>query len=417
MTPAALQAMAITRALSAVMRQDRGRLIAALVARLGDFQRAEDALQEAGISALHHWGRSGLPASPRAWLLKVAGRKALDRLRTERRSARREAVLAELAALDAEEVVEEIPDERLRLIFTCCHPALEEKSRVALTLRTVCGLTTEEVARAFLDAPTTMGQRLSRAKSKIAATAIPFAIPGPEAWDERLRVVMTTIYLIFTTGYTARPDEPRDLCAEAIFLCRLLAGLCPDQAEVEGALALMLLTDARRVARVGADGVTVPPGEQDRALWNAAHHEEGRAILHAALSRKRAGPFQIKAAISACQMADPGPDWPQILQLYTVLLTMEPTAVVRLNHAVALAETGHVEAAQAAIATLRPELDGFQPLHAAAAVIHARAGSWDQARRDGLAAIDGADHEADRLLLRKLLAGWEPMTSEVGPAT
>jgi RNA polymerase sigma-70 factor (ECF subfamily) len=416
MTGAAPQAMAVTRALSAVMHQDRGRLMAALVARLGDFQRAEDALQEAGISALLHWGRPGLPDCPRAWLFKVAMRKALDRLRAEGRSAKRETALAQLTPLETVEATEDIPDERLRLIFTCCHPALEEKSRVALTLRTVCGLTTEEIARVFLDTAPTMGQRLSRAKSKIALAGIPFAIPGPEAWDERLHTVLTTIYLIFTTGYTAGPDEPRNLCAEAIFLCRLLLALRPGQAEIEGALALMLLTDARRAARIGADGATVPPSEQDRALWDMQGLDEGRALLHTALMRKRSGPFQIKAAISACHMADAGPDWPQILQLYTVLLTLEPTAVVRLNHAVALAETGFVAAAQAAIAALRPELDGFQPLHAAAAVIHARAGAWEDARRDGLAAIAGADREADRLLLRKLLEGLESPECDPDPA-
>ena len=400
--------MAVTRALSAVMQQDRGRLMAALVARLGDFQRADDALQEAGISALLHWGRNGLPDSPRAWLLKVAGRKALDQLRTEGRSARREAALAQLAILDTDEVAEDFPDERLRLIFTCCHPALEEKSRVALTLRTVCGLSTEEIARLFLDAAPTMGQRLSRAKSKIAAAGIPFAVPGPEEWDDRLRTVLTTIYLIFTTGYTAGPDEPRDLCAEAIFLGRLLLALRPGQAEIEGGLALMLLTDARRAARIDADGATVPPGEQDRALWNRQHLDEGRSLLRTALLRKRSGPFQIKAAISACQMADPEPDWPQILQLYTLLLTIEPTVVVRLNHAVALVENGLVGAAQAVIEGLRAELDGFQPFHAAASVIHARAGAWDKAQRDGLVAIERADREADRLLLRKLLKGLGP---------
>lgn len=402
MTTAAPQAIAVTRALSEVMRRDRGRLMAALVARLGDFQLAEDALQEAGISALVHWSRTGLPNSPRAWLVTVAVRKALDRLRVEGRSIRRETALAQLASFQTDEDPEDIPDERLRLIFTCCHPALEEKSRVALTLRTVCGLTTEEIARAFLDSVSTMGQRLSRAKTKIAAAGIPFAVPGPEDWDDRLKTVLTTLYLIFTTGYIAGPAEPRDLCAEAIFLCRLLIALKPAQAEIEGALALMLLTDARRAARIGADGATVPPAEQDRVLWNRQRLEEGRDMLHVAMLRRRAGPFQIKAAISACQMAEPRPDWPQILQLYTVLLTMEPTAVVQMNHAVALAENGLVDAAVATIASLRSELQGFQPFHAAAAHIHARAGAWDEARHDATAAIASAGSEADRLLLCKM---------------
>lgn len=412
MADAAPQAMAVTRALGEVVRQDRGRLMAALVARLGSFQRAEDALQEAGLSALVHWGRSGLPASPQGWLLTVAVRKALDQLRKEGRSSRREEALARLAIVATEEADDDIPDERLRLIFTCCHPALEEKSRVALTLRTVCGLSTFEIASAFLDEPTTMGQRLSRAKSKIASAGIPFSVPDSDQWDDRLRTVLTTIYLIFTTGYTAGPAEPRDLCGESTFLARLLLELRPGQAEIEGALALMLLTDARRAARIGADGATVPPAEQDRALWNAGRLAEGRALLQTALLRRRAGPFQIKAAISACQMADLEPDWAQIVQLYTVLLTMEPTPVVRLNHAVALAETGKVAVAAAIVGALRPELDGYQPFHAAEAAIAARAGDIAAARRAFLTAIKGAQNGADRLLLRKLL-----QRIETGPAS
>ena len=408
MAGAAPQAMAITRALTRVLSQDRGRLMAVLVARLGSFQLAEDALQEAGLSALVHWSRSGLPASPQAWLLKVAGRKALDQLRSEGRSARREEALARLIAFETEDSGEEIPDERLRLIFTACHPALDEKSRVALTLRTVCGMTTEEIARAFLDAPTTMGQRLSRAKARIATTGIPYAVPEPDQWDERLRAVLTTIYLIFTTGYTSGATEPRDLCSEAIFLARLVASLRPGQPEIEGALALMLITDARRGARIGPDGATVPPAEQDRSLWDRETLAEGRALLETALSRRRAGPFQVKAAISACQMADPAPDWPQIVQLYTALLTMEPTTVVRLNHAVALSETGQIAAATAILAALRGELDGFQPFHAAEAAVALLTGDRAGARAAYAAAIALTANPADRLLLSKRLEALGP---------
>lgn len=411
MPGAAPKTIAVTRALSEVMRQDRGRLMAALIASLGHFQLAEDALQEASLSALVHWGRSGLPKSPMGWLLTVARRKALDRLRSEGRSARREAVLAQLADLESAEAPHEIPDERLRLIFTCCHPALEEKSRVALTLRTVCGLTTEEIARAFLDTTTTMGQRLSRAKAKIAKAGIAFAVPRPEDWDNRLQTVLDTLYLIFTTGYTARPDDQRNLCAEAIFLCRLLLLLHPGHAEIEGALALMLLTDARRGARIGRDGATVPPIDQDRSLWNRQWLDEGRHWLRTALGRRRAGPFQIKAAISDCHMAEPSPDWPQILQLYTVLLTMEPTAVVRLNHAVALAENRMLHAAAAELIAMGPELDGFQPYHAAAAAIHARHGNWPLASHHQHLAITMANNDADRILLARLFDA-ESMTIE-----
>lgn len=401
MTEVAPHVLAITHALSRVMAEDRGRLLAALTVRLGDLQLAEDALQEAAISAMVHWGRAGLPASPQGWLIRVAGRKALDRLRAEGRSERRAAALAQLAPLEADEP-EAIPDERLRLIFTCCHPALEDKSRVALTLRSICGLTTEEIARAFLDAPTTMGQRLSRAKAKIAEAGIPFTIPGPEDWPERLGVVLTTVYLIFTTGYTIAPDDARDLCSEAIFLARLVNVHCPGQAEAEGALALMLLTDSRRLARIGPDGATVPPGQQDRTLWDKEKRAEGLALLDAALARKRAGPFQIKAAIGACQMALPGPDWPQILALYTALLGMEPTPIVRLNHAVAMAENGLIAAALATLDILRPELDGYQPFHAAEAAISALSGEPDRAELAYSRAIRTSTLDADQRFLRKM---------------
>jgi predicted RNA polymerase sigma factor len=295
---------------------------------------------------------------------------------------------------------EAIPDERLRLIFTCCHPALELKSRVALTLRTVCGLSTGEIARLFLDNETTMGQRLSRAKTKIASAGIAYAVPEPEQWDERLQAVLTTVYLIFTTGYnTGAGAAARDLCDEALFLGRLLVLLRPEQPEMEGALALMLLTDARRAARVGRSGATVPPAEQDRSLWDRDKETEGRHLLQTALLRKRAGPFQVKAAISACQMANPAPDWPQILQLYTVLLTLEPTPVVRVNHAVALAETGHLASALAVLASLQPVLADFQPFHAAHAALLAQAGHAVQARQAYATAIELATKESDRLFL------------------
>jgi len=218
-------------------------------------------------------------------------------------------VLAEDAAAPEPDT---IPDERLRLIFACCHPALEPKSRVALTLRTVCGLTTPEIARAFLDAEPTMGQRISRAKAKIAAAGIPFAVPAVELWPVRLEAVLTTVYLIFTTGYVAGPEEPRDLCREAEYLMRLIDRLRPGDAEIEGALAMMLLTAARRAARIGPDGASLPPAEQDRRLWDVARLAEGRTILARAVARRQPGPFQIKAAIADCQMADPAPDWPQI---------------------------------------------------------------------------------------------------------
>jgi RNA polymerase sigma-70 factor (ECF subfamily) len=373
--------------------------MAALTYRLHSIQLAEDALQEASISALVHWGREGLPQSPQGWLIRVAFRKALDQLRTEGRASEREDAMQLVNDLLGQDEPEAIPDERLRLIFTCCHPALELKSRVALTLRTVCGLSTGEIARLFLDNEATMGQRLSRAKTKIADAGIAYAVPPPEQWDERMQAVLTTVYLIFTTGYTAAPGEPRDLCGEALFLARLLLALSPEQPEIEGALALMLLTEARRGARIDAQGATVPPAEQDRQRWNRDLEAEGRQLLEAALRRKRAGPFQVKAAISACQMAEPAPDWPQILQLYTVLLTMEPTPVVRVNQAVALAETGHLAAALATLDGLRDTLADFQPFHAAHAALLAQAGQVHAARGAYAKAIALAVNESDRRFL------------------
>jgi RNA polymerase sigma factor (sigma-70 family) len=318
--PGPASAIAVSRELDRVMRADRGRLLAILAAGLRDLGLAEEVLQEAAVSAVSHWGRSGLPVSPSGWLLQVARRKAIDRLRRAARDSRKAQALAMLARDEAAPDPQTIPDERLRLIFACCHPALEPKSRVALTLRTVCGLTTPEIARAFLDAEPTMGQRISRAKAKIAAAGIPFSVPEAEHWPERLDTVLTTVYLIFTTGYVAGPDEPRDLCLEAEYLIRLIEGLRPGDAEIEGALAMMLLTAARRAARIGPDGASLPPGEQDRSLWDADRIAEGREVLARAMGRRRPGPFQIKAAIADCQMADPGPDWPQIVALYGALL-------------------------------------------------------------------------------------------------
>lgn len=400
MAQATPQGIAVSKALEAVLRQDRGRLMAALTYRLHSIQLAEDALQEACISAMVHWSREGPPESPQGWLIRVAFRKALDQLRTEGRSNEREEAMQLVNDLLGQDEPEAIPDERLRLIFTCCHPALELKSRVALTLRTVCGLSTGEIARLFLDSETTMGQRLSRAKTKIASAGIAYAVPEPEHWGDRLQAVLTTVYLIFTTGYNASATEAtRDLCGEAIFLARLLLLLRPEQPEMEGALALMLLTDARRTARIGRCGASVPPAAQDRSLWDRDKEAEGRRLLEAALRRKQAGPFQVKAAISACQMGDPAPDWPQILQLYTVLLTLEPTPVVRVNHAVALAETGHLASALAVLESLQPLLADFQPFHAASAALLTQAGHTASARRAYATAIELASNDSDRLFL------------------
>jgi RNA polymerase sigma-70 factor (ECF subfamily) len=387
----------VARAVEAVLREDRGRLLAALMARFRDFQLAEDALQEAAASALVHWGRAGLPQSPQGWLLKVAGTKAIDRLRHARREGDKAATVAIMSGDEAEEYPEMIPDDRLRLIFTCCHPALDPKSRVALTLRTIGGLSTSDIARAFLDTEPTMGQRLSRARAKIAAAGIPFKLPEPEDLPARLHSVLAVVYLIFNAGYTVGPATGRDLCDEAIFLARLLNDLQPATAEVEGCLALLLLTHARRAARL-VDGESVALTDQDRTLWDSAMLDEGLSRLDAAMARAAPGPFQIKAAIAACQCCTP-PDWPQIAALYAGLYRQEPTAVVRLNHAVALAEAGDLPAAHRILAALEGDLDDYQPFHAARAEFLCRSGQTAAALTAYARAIALAPSPADASFL------------------
>ena len=399
---AASQAIAVTQTLESVMRNDRGRLIAALIARLRDFQLAEEVLQEAVISAMSHWGRTGLPASPQGWLLRVALRKAIDRLRGAKRDTRRAAEMAVLAVDEADDTEPDmIADERLRLIFTCCHPAIDAKSRVALTLRTLGGLTTPEIARAFLDNDTTMGARLTRAKAKIAAAGIPFAVPGPEDWADRLNSVLTVIYLIFNAGYTNGPTADRDLCAEAIYLARMLDQLRKGEAEIEGCIALMLITHARFGARTDKQGETIALDDQDRSLWNGAMIDSGVALLDVAIARRDAGPFQIKAAIAACQIQGAAPDWPQIAALYGSLQRFEPTPVVALNHAVARAESGDLHGALQQIADLAAELDDYQPFHAAYADLLARSGQSPESHAAYSRAIALAPSAADAAFLTK----------------
>ena len=403
MRAAVPSAIAVANVLDRVMRSDRGRLLANLAAGLRDLSLAEEVLQEASISALSHWGRTGVPHSPEAWLLTVARRKALDRFRGSKNDRQKADDLALLIVREEEEQ-DEIPDERLRLIFACCHPALELKSRVALTLRTVCGLTTTEIARAFLDQEATMGQRLSRAKAKIAGAGIAFEVPAAEHWPRRLDAVLTTIYLIFTTGYVATGEEPRDLCLEAEYLMRLIDRLNPDDPEIEGALAMMMLTAARRAARVGADGASLPPAEQDRALWDAGRIAEGRALLARAMARRSSGPFQIKAAIADCQMADGGPDWPQIAALYGALWKFEPTPVVTLNAAVAVAEAGEVTRGLDIIEGLAEALTDYQPWHAARAALLAKTGDRVKATKAYARAIAMAPGHAEKMFLEGRLA-------------
>ena len=385
--------------ISAIVRHDRGRLLSALVRALGEFDLAEDSLADAVESALVHWGRTGLPHRPDAWLLQVARRKAIDRIRRRQRHAAGQAEIAPLMEADAAASdPPDIPDERLRLIFTCCHPALEEKTRIALTLRTICRLTTAEIARAFLDREAAMAQRLSRAKARIRDMGLAFEIPAMPDWPDRMGSVRTVIYLIYNEGYSAtgRPAETStDLCAEALFLARLVNGLAPGDAETEGLLALLLLTEARRGARYDAAGAFVPLDAQSPVDWDRAMIDEGRAVLDRAVARLAGGPFQIKAAIHALHCEDGETDWRQVLLLYTALLGHEDSPVVRLNRAVALAEAGYPGSALAEIERLEPALSEYQPYHAAAAEIRRRtgaAGSADESYRMAIAlSRDGAE--------------------------
>ncbi len=396
MTTAVPRALAAAKALDSLAREDRGRLLSALIARLRDFSLAEEALQDAMISAMSHWGRNGVPAAPKNWLLQVAYRKAIDRLRQGRSQAR---IASDLVPFVNEEAqgheVEPIPDERLRLIFTCCHPAIERKSQIALTLRTLGGLSTRDIAHAFLDQEATMGQRIARAKAKIAAARIPFAVPDPDEWPERLGAVLSVVYLIFNAGYTAGPATGSDLAEEAIWLGQLLDQLRPGDPEIEGFRALMLLSHARRKARVDAHGVGVPLAMQDRGLWDRPAIEEGVRLIQRALSRGQAGPYQIKAAIAACHCEGAASDWPQIAALYDMLLLHEPTAVVRLNRAVAVAEAGKIGAGFAELEALAGALEEYQPFHAARAELLARLGRRSEAQAAYAQAIAMAPSIAD----------------------
>lgn len=403
MSQAVPKAIAVAKALDAVMRTDRGRLLAKLASELRDLALAEEALQEAAMSALAHWSRAGLPHAPAAWLLTVARRKALDHMRKAGRDRGKADEFAHIVERETAEA-EEIPDERLRLIFTCCHPALELKSRVALTLRGICGLSTPEIARAFLDQDAAMAQRLSRAKAKIVQAGISFAMPADERWSDRLDAVLTAIYLIFTTGYTAAEPARRDLCVEAEFLMRLINQLRPDEPEIEGALAMMLLTSARQAARTSPDGASMPPAEQDRALWDDARIAEGRRLLAQAMARRQPGPFQIKAAISDCQMFADGPDWTQIAALYGALWRYEPTPVVALNTAVAIAEAQDPLLGLQMVEALADSLAAYQPWHAARAALLHKSGRPGEAADSYRRAIAMTSSLADQAFLSTRLA-------------
>ena len=396
-----------------IVHDDWGRLLAASIRVLGDFQLAEDSLQDAIESAVVHWRRGGVPASPAGWLLQTARRKAIDRIRHDRSFAAKQDDYRHLLELDQAAMAagddEEIPDERLRLVFTCCHPAIDRKSRIALTLRTLGGLTTGEIARAFLDGHEAMAQRLVRAKRKIRDAAIPYEVPGPESWAERLDAVLHVIYLIYNEGYTATAgsDYTRPgLCEEAIRLARAMNRLRPDEPEIEGLLALLLLHDSRRLARQDRSGNMIPLEHQNRALWDRTMIAEGDALVSRALSRRRPGPFQLQAAISAvhAQAESHGETgWDEIVLLYDELGRYAPSPVVTLNQAVALSYARSPQAALGLLAEIGDGLRDYQPYHACRADILARAGETDAAVAAYESAIALSANESESAFLRRRL--------------
>ena len=375
--------------------------MAALIGFLGDFDLAEEAAQEAFALAAERWPRDGTPDNPRAWLVTTARNRAIDRIRRDRSLAAKTALLESLNASPeakrgtASMSTDSFPDERLELVFTCCHPALALDAQVALTLRTLGGLTTEEIARAFLVPEPTMAKRLVRAKNKIRAAGIPFRVPPPHLLPDRLAAVLAVVYLIFNEGYGGRSD----LAAEAIRLGRALAELMPDEPEVHALLALMLLNDARRDARF-ADGTIVLLRDQDRSLWDLDEIADGRRALDRALALGGRGPYALQAAIASLHVDEP-PDWPQIVALYGELARAIGSPVVELNRAAAIAEAGDAEAALALVDRL--ELDEYHYLHATRAELLRRLGRPEDARTAYERALELVHSDAERRFLEQRL--------------